>query len=293
MPTNYEPTEVPAWPAYVFVVRHDGRVGVSGPLRPTIEHPTRSSAIDAVAATARALGRPVRAEATEPDGTVWLLVIAPDGAVSELSGTPTRGKPSKKRNTPAPDANPDTDVHVAAPTRDMDAERPGPSPAPVPAAASVPVDPPTAPDSLDDAVARVDAYATAGRMDEAVALAVQADEHAAHALGLSHPDALRVREARARITALAGDPVGGVRLYRDVAERWHYQGADEQAEASAARAHTLWTQISDLDAALSVGLAMVRLRNQIPGEHGNGFAAVLDHQARLEAARNAAAPVAP
>jgi hypothetical protein len=145
------------------------------------------------------------------------------------------------------------------------------------------------PGDLAEAVSHLDAHAAAGRMDQAVALAVQLDEHAAGALGLSHPEALRIREARARIVGLAGDPITGVRLYRDVAERWHYKGATEEAEAVADRAQALWLEISDLETAVSAGVSMVRMRNQIPGEGGSGFAAVLDYQTRLEAARNPAA----
>ncbi|MGP3973541.1 hypothetical protein ACTWQF_05770 [Streptomyces sp. 8N114] len=249
----YEPSEVPAWPAYAFVVQDSGRVAVSGPLLPASEHPDRSAAIDAVAAAAAGLGRPVRAEATEPDGTVWLLVISPDGSVGELSGAAAqRGRPPKKRSTPPP----------------------------TPALGS--------PDALTDAVAHLEAHAGAGRMDEALALAAQLDEKAADELGLSHPEALRIREARARVTALAGDAVGGVRMYRDVAERWHYQGAADQAEAVATRAEDLWLQIPDPETAALAGVAMVRMRNQIPGQGGHAFAAVLAHQSQLEAALNAA-----
>ncbi|WP_326686987.1 hypothetical protein OIE63_07365 [Streptomyces sp. NBC_01795] len=403
MPTTYEPSEVPAWPVYSFDVQHSGRVAVSGPLLPASEHPTRASAIEDVVAAAVRLGRPVRAAATEPDGTVWQLVISPDGSVGEMSGGPQRGKSQrgkspKKRNAhtpsrapapgrpqvpgrtqdmgaaqspgaavqhpgaavqntggavqhpaaqpaPTPDPAPEPapaaapapapDPVLAAPPEPAPAPAPEPAlaaapvptpaPDPAPAAAPVPTpapeptphpalaavlspapapapDPapapapapapqqslPEAPSSLAEAVSRLDTHAAAGRMDQAVALAVKLDEQAAGALGLSHPDALRVREARARIAGLAGDPVGGVRLYRDVAERWHYQGASEEAESVAGRAHALWLEISDLETAVSAGVAMVRMRNQIPGEGGSAFAAVLDYQTQLEAARDAA-----
>ncbi|MET9857818.1 hypothetical protein ABZY93_00615 [Streptomyces smyrnaeus] len=279
MPTTYEPDEVPAWPAYAFVVRGSGQVAVSGPLLPASEHPGRTSAVDAVAAAAAGLGRPVRAEATEADGTVWHLVISPDGAVGELSGGAPRGRAPKKRNAPAP-------AHTQAPDPDPVAAAPAPSPAPSPAPAS-PGGPPVASDALTEGLSQLETHAAAGRMDQATALAAQLDQHAADLLGLSHPDALRTREARARITALAGDPVGAVRLYRDIAERWHYQGADDQAEAVASRAHALWLEIPDLETAIAAGVAMVRMRNQIPGENGTAFAATLQHQTRLEAARNA------
>ncbi|WP_431981192.1 hypothetical protein [Streptomyces qinglanensis] len=276
MPTTYEPAEVPGWPAYAFVVQDSGRVAVSGPLLPAAEHPTRASAVDAVAAASAGLGRPVRAQATERDGTVWHLVISPDGAVGELSVGARQGKAAKKRATPGRPRRPD----------------PGqaqPAPEPVTAA---PVAGATTPEALAEAVSRLDAQAAAGRTDEAETLAAQLDEHAANALGLSHPDALLVREARARITGQAGDAVGGVLLYRDVAERWHYRGAYEQAEAVADRAQALWLEIADLATAVAAGVSVVRMRNQIPGEGGGGFAAAVEHQARLEAARDAATAAA-
>ncbi|SER82064.1 hypothetical protein [Streptomyces qinglanensis] len=276
MPTTYEPAEVPGWPAYAFVVQDSGRVAVSGPLLPAAEHPTRASAVDAVAAAAAGLGRPVRAQATERDGAVWHLVISPDGAVGELSVGARQGKAAKKRT-------------AAGRTRRPDPGRAQPAPEPATAA---PVAGATTPEALSEAVSRLDAQAAAGRADEAETLAAQLDEHAANALGLSHPDALLVREARARITGLAGDAVGGVLLYRDVAERWHYRGAYEQAEAVADRAQALWLEIADLATAIAAGVSVVRMRNQIPGEGGGAFAAAVEHQARLEAARDAGAGAA-
>ncbi|MFI8848871.1 hypothetical protein ACIGW3_01485 [Streptomyces sp. NPDC053499] len=286
MPTMYEPAEVPAWPTYALVVQDSGRVTVSGPLLPASEHSSRASAIDAVAAAADGLGRPVRAEATEPDGTVWHLVISPDGAVGELSDGAQPAKAPRKRHAPAPSPQPDT---AGGP-----APRPEPTPVPAPtpprAPTPAPAPAPGTPDALSEAVSRLEAHAAAGRMDQALALAAQLDEYAADALGLAHPEALRVRETRARLTALAGDPVSGVRMYRDVAERWHYRGAAEQAEAVADRAQELWLRIPDLATAAAAGVAMVRMRNQIPGDGGTAFATVLERQARLEAALNAGAP---
>ncbi|UNT01400.1 hypothetical protein MMF93_25560 [Streptomyces tubbatahanensis] len=355
MPTTYEPAEVPAWPAYAFVVTDEGRVTVSGPLLPASEHPDRASAIDAVAAAAAGLGRPVRAQATEPDGAVWLLVISPDGAVGELAGGGQRGKAPKKRGAPAraagspapaaPSAGPGPSAGADASTvpTPRPAQTPAPEPAPAPAPAPAPEPAPVAagtpapeptpvpepipvaaptpepepapaaglptpvavpapapapapaagapvtPGSLADAVTHLHAHAAAGRVDHALTLAARLDDQTANALGLSHPDALRIREARARITSLAGDVSGAVRLYRDVAERWHYQGAGEQAEAVADCAHALWLEIPDLETAIRAGVAVVRMRNQIPGESGSAYTAVVEHQARLEAARDAAA----
>ncbi|MGW1563640.1 hypothetical protein ACWCQ1_45320 [Streptomyces sp. NPDC002144] len=127
-----------------------------------------------------------------------------------------------------------------------------------------------------------------GRVREADAFAAWLDEQVAGTLGVSHPDALRIREMRAHVTALAGKTVVAVLMFRDVAEPWHYQGGAEQAEAAAARAETLWLQMCDLAPALSARTAMVRMRNQIPGERGQALTAALEHRTWLEAAAGAA-----
>ncbi|WP_367318310.1 hypothetical protein [Streptomyces sp. HUAS ZL42] len=268
MPTTHESTEVPAWPVYALAVHDDGRVEASGPLVPMTRHPSRTSAIGTVAAAAARLGRPVRARATEPDGTVWHLAISPDGAVSELPGGGQRAR-APKRGDGRPPAHPAR--AATAPAR-----APGAEP-----------DPRTGPDAYAESLALVTEHLQAGRVDRAAELAALLDDQAADTLGVSHPDALGIREIRARVAVLAGDVVGGVRLFRDVAERWHYRGDSERAEAAAARAETVWLQITDLDTALSAGIGVVRLRNQIPGEDGSALTAVLEHQAWLAAARAA------
>jgi hypothetical protein len=141
-----------------------------------------------------------------------------------------------------------------------------------------------------ESLAKVTAHLEAGRSNRAAALAAQLDEQAAAILGMSHPDALRIREVRARVAALSGDGAGGVWLYRDIAERWHYRGDGERAEIAAARAETLWLQITDLETALSAGIAVIRMRNQIPGEH-NALADALEHQGRLAAASATGRPL--
>ncbi|RRR86549.1 hypothetical protein [Streptomyces sp. RP5T] len=306
---------------------HDGgHVDASGPLVPEAKHPDRASAIDVVASAAARLGRPVRAKATEADGTVWHLVIAPDGTVGELSGDEQqRIRPPKRRTEKNDRAGSKAAEPVAPhlPTRtdqgadtfasalvqqvdptDAASHRTGgatvaASEAEAMPASSSQLGPATASARPETGMIKAEAgtYAHSlalvtdllegGRVDEAGALAARLDDQAADVLGVSHPDALRIREIRARVTALTGDAVAGVQLFRDVAERWHYQGYAEQAEAAATRAETLWLQITDLASALSAGIAMVRLRNQIPGQDGQALAAALEHQASLEAATGA------
>ncbi|MGW4983256.1 hypothetical protein [Streptomyces mirabilis] len=313
MQTSYETTELPAWPVYALTVHDGGQVDASGPLVPAAGHPDRASAVDTVAAAAARLGRPVRAEATEPDGAVWHLVISPDGTVGELPGGEQRTRAPKKRTEkldragsvpaqpPAP-AVPARNDGTAGAKAPASVRRPDPAtgapipsgqagPAAAPAALQAPepeAEPPAETRGDTESLALVAGLLQAGRLGEADALAARLDEQASDALGISHPDALHIRETRARVTALAGNTVAGVLLFRDVAERWHYQGGAEQAEAAAVRAETLWLEITDLGPALSAGIAVIRMRNQIPGERGEALAAALEHKAWLEAAAGAA-----
>ncbi|MET9553731.1 hypothetical protein [Streptomyces sp. NPDC006645] len=269
MPTTRESADVPAWPVYALTVHDDGRVLASGPLIETSGHPTRAAAIEVVAGAAVRLGRAVRATATEPDGAVWPLIVTPDGEVSEVrtgrprAAAPKRRQEKREERRRAKDAAKETAGGKAA-----TASRPG---APAPAGT----------EAYAESLARVTGHLDAGRTGEATALASQLDTKVAGVLGVSHPVALGVREVRARATAEAGDPVAGIQLYRDVAERWHYRGDAEQAEAVAARAETLWRGITDVEPALTAGVAVIRMRNQIPGRDGEALASVLEHRERL------------
>ncbi|MFE4613552.1 hypothetical protein ACFRK5_35210 [Streptomyces niveus] len=267
MSTMRESADVPAWPVYALTVHDDGRVLASGPLIETSGHPTRAAAIEVVAGAAGRLGRSVRATASEPDGAVWPLIVSPDGEVSEVKTGRPRAAAPKKRQEKRAEKRREKD-------RGRRAAKEGSAAAPRPGA-------PEGGEAYAEPLAQVTGHLDAGRTEEAQALATQLDTQVAGVLGVSHPVALGVREVRARATAEAGDPVAGIQLYRDVAERWHYRGDAEQAEAVAGRAEKLWTGITDVERALSAGVAVVRMRNQIPGEGGAALASVLAHRERL------------
>ncbi|MFJ8751495.1 hypothetical protein ACIREO_19510 [Streptomyces sp. NPDC102441] len=273
MSTRHESTDVPAWPVYDLTVHDDGRVLASGPLVPTSGHATRASAIDVVAGAAARLGRAVRATATEPSGVAWQLIVSPGGEVSEdPAGAPRTTVPRKRQTkrsarTQAVAAQAvvsDAPVSRSRSRKDTEAYE----------------------ESLDE----VRAHLEAGRADQARELAAQLDTRATGVFGVSHPDTLRIREVRAGATAMAGDTAGGIQLYRDVAERWHYRGDAEQAEAVAGRAEQLWMRITDVGEALSAGVALIRLRSQIPGEAGAALTAVLRHRDRLLTAHDTHGP---
>lgn len=271
MSTMRESADVPAWPVYALTVHDDGRVLASGPLIETSGHPTRAAAIEVVAGAAGRLGRSVRATASEPDGAVWPLIVSPDGEVSEVKTGRPRAAAPKKRAEKRRERRQEKDRGRRAA---KGAAKEGSAAAPRPGA-------PEGGEAYAESLAQVTGHLDAGRTDEARTLATQLDTQVAGVLGVSHPVALGVREVRARATAEAGDPVAGIQLYRDVAERWHYRGDAEQAEAVAGRAEKLWTGITDVERALSAGVAVVRMRNQIPGEGGAALASVLAHRERL------------
>lgn len=72
--------DIPVWPTLSIELHADGRVRVDGE---RVDVPpgadARTAAIQVVGGTAALIGRPVRAEAREADGTVWPLVVTPDG----------------------------------------------------------------------------------------------------------------------------------------------------------------------------------------------------------------------
>ncbi|MFG3253220.1 hypothetical protein [Streptomyces sp. NPDC048172] len=251
----HEHADVPTWPLYDLTVHEDGRIVVSGPLIPQAGHPTRAAAVDTVAGAAARLGRPVRATAVEPDGNVWQLIITPDGEVREASA-------------PVP--------------------VPVPAPVPAPKKSQGKGGVREEPEPFEAQLKQVEEQLAAGRAERAAELAAGLDERAAGVLGLSHPDALRIREVCADAAAAAGDVIGGIRLYRDVAERWYYRGDGERAEEVARRAEALWKRISRVDLALSAGVAVIRMRNQLPGRSGEALAMVLEHWAWLESRASAA-----
>ncbi|MGW3200125.1 hypothetical protein ACWDBD_37275 [Streptomyces sp. NPDC001118] len=92
-----DPQSVPAWPLVTIVMTQDGTVLVNDVAVPVpAGADPRAAGVAAAAehATRLGLARPVRANATEPDGTVWPLLIHPDG-----TATPTGDaiRPERRR----------------------------------------------------------------------------------------------------------------------------------------------------------------------------------------------------
>ncbi|WP_406299949.1 hypothetical protein OG948_32780 [Embleya sp. NBC_00888] len=128
MPDN---SAVPAWPVVTIELLIDDTVrvdGVSIPV-PSGVHP-RAAALEAAAVTARVLGRPVRAEAVEPDGTVFPLIVAQDGGVTAADdpitpNTKRRSLLGRRKSTPRPVFEPGRDTGDPADTRSGDGSKRG------------------------------------------------------------------------------------------------------------------------------------------------------------------------
>lgn len=80
-----DPEAVPAWPLITIAMAKDGTVVVNGqpvPVPPGADPRIAGVAAAAEHVTSLGLARPVRARASEPDGTVWPLLIHPDGTAT-------------------------------------------------------------------------------------------------------------------------------------------------------------------------------------------------------------------
>ncbi|MFF7176840.1 hypothetical protein [Streptomyces pseudovenezuelae] len=163
------PASVPAWPRYRLTAAADGTVTVTGPAAPSTPYADRAQAVEAVAELAGRLTPPraVRAEAADTDGTVWPLLIEPDGTVTE-AGPAQRTKPPKRRKkakeeaptaVPAPPPHRDQPDLTGAPTVQLPAQAPAPLPQ------SAPFTIPTLP-AADQPTARVRAERPTAPADE-------------------------------------------------------------------------------------------------------------------------------
>jgi hypothetical protein len=99
-PEEIDPSTVPAWPLVTIVLTEEGKAFVNDtPVSQRDGVDPRAAAVAAAAEHIAQLGlaRPVRANATEPDGTIWPLLIHPDGTAT-AAGEPIR--PERGRRWP-------------------------------------------------------------------------------------------------------------------------------------------------------------------------------------------------
>ncbi|WP_436775593.1 hypothetical protein [Yinghuangia sp. YIM S09857] len=146
-----ELNDIPGWPVITIEMGDDAvRVDGEALAVPPGENP-REAAIQATARSARLLGRAVRVEAVEADGTVYPLIVTPEGEVSSVGPTVQRqgGRRGLKRKRssaattsvpqqPQPASQPPAaprPVQAAPPVSTPPAPEPTAEPRPLPAAA--------------------------------------------------------------------------------------------------------------------------------------------------------------
>ncbi|MFK0294849.1 hypothetical protein ACIQU6_30855 [Streptomyces sp. NPDC090442] len=277
---------VPRWPCYVLTTEADGTITLDGPAADPGPYRTREDATAAVAAVAGRVRRPVRAHAADADGTVWPLLVTPEATVIEDGPAVAKPKRQARKSPPqakAPDRKPaaatpppSTPTAPRTPTAPpprrpaLTVEAPRSRPAPPPSRQTMPT------------VLTIRSLEQAGQLHQAAKLAADLEGGAVQAHGPSHPDAVNARELHAYLRAKIGELATAARLYRDVAERQWHRRDYTAANTSAAAAHSAWLHITDLDEAIDVGRAIVRMRNLIPGEGMRAYHSARSHQAKLE-----------
>ncbi|MEU1121953.1 MULTISPECIES: hypothetical protein [unclassified Streptomyces] len=152
---------VPRWPLYRLTAGPDGAVVITGPAAPAHPLADRAASVEAVAALAAVLTppRPVRAEAHDADGTVWPLLIHPDGTVSEHGSAqhPPKRRRKKTRKGKSNHTTPATLAPSAVPLPDPASAAPPSPAAPVLHTAPDPLDFPLEPAPEAAAAPRVPA----------------------------------------------------------------------------------------------------------------------------------------
>lgn len=283
--------DVPAWPVVGIELRADGRIRVDDDMFVVPDGADmRQTAIAAVAATASLIGRPVRAEAREPDGTVWPLIVTPEGqAIAAGSGQrqpPTarrrgfRGgvlrRPSARSSTPAPPTSPppaglaqELPVPLPPPAPGTSAEQP---PGPVPPGTQAPpgvvprttlagASAPEADVTTRTALDRILAELRHGRPAAAHSQAQNLVDQLSEQRGRTDPGTDAAREVLAYTTFVVGDAAGAARIYADLAApRVGSDLTDTHGERLADNAHFCWCRAGNSPEAQEAGARILALR---------------------------------
>jgi hypothetical protein len=165
-----------------------------------------------------------------------------------------------------------------------------PPPAAVPAADAVPA-PATPPEDYRDALGLIARTADAGEHQRAAELALTLEEQAVIAHGAISAPVLMVRQVRAHVARLSGDPTMAAELYRQVAlVLLAAEGPqDPEAQRVATNAEACWRAIQDPRRARQIGPLILELRAQLPGEDGRKLRSSERYLAKLDAAVQALA----
>jgi hypothetical protein len=140
-----------------------------------------------------------------------------------------------------------------------------------------------------DALARIVRTAEAGEHTRAAELALTLEQVAVAADGPAAEAVLMVRQVRAHLARLAGDPVAAAELYHEVAVALLAgRGAqDGQVQQVATNAEACWRAIPDPVRALELAPRILELRAQLPGPEGRKLRAAERYRAQLATAATA------
>lgn len=263
----------PRSPMLTIVLYADGSASVGGvPVqvpRGADLTEVRTAAVETAAGIAGSRGESMYTVAIEPDGSVWPLLIHPDGRVEEAPEEDAYPRPfpggPDAAGEPAPDAHqpssgpvpPAPPPPVPGPPEDAGGGREG----------GAAVQPPQPPQHIQDRLDRISASGETGHVEAAATMAVDLEKTVVSVYGEEHPYTLHVRAIRAHIAVLALDWPRAADLYLQIAEAWmRTSGAhNSQTRVNATNAHACWRYIQDRREAERVGEAMTLLWSRIPG----------------------------
>ena len=142
-------------------------------------------------------------------------------------------------------------------------------------------EPPTVPGFLMEPMVRVNEAVRAGRIAEAAELAEEVVREASAALGVEHPEVLKVRELTAYIAYLAGEPVRAFRISLDLARIHRHTRDAEGAYGNVQSAASAWRAVRDPELGLALGHDLIGLWTELAAEDGPAAEDI----ERLESAR--------
>ncbi|OPC77465.1 hypothetical protein B4N89_43980 [Embleya scabrispora] len=262
------PSPVPAWPVVRIELSTDGRVRVDGtevPVPPGVD--PRAAALEAAAATARLLRRPVRATAVEPDGTVFPLIVAENGEVAAANDP--AAPPHKRRSRPGrrkrgPDATTAPAPRFGEPSGPTTALGAPEAPMRGTSRPSASVDAPGPTVEQARSVAEIARLLRAGDGERAMTLAAALD--AAVEAGDDRRAVPAAREVHAYVALMTDRPGLAVQLYADAALA--RVDRPEETARMARNAHYSWLRVAEPESAYGLGSVVLRAYEAVPDDPG-------------------------
>lgn len=121
---------------------------------------------------------------------------------------------------------------------------------------------------LGEPMERINEAVREGRIEAAAELAERTVTEASGVLGPDHPEVLGLRELRAYIAYLAGDPEHALRLSLDLAAVRRRAGDAEGAYGNVQSAYAAWRAVRDPQLGLELGGELIGLWTGLAAEEG-------------------------